>query len=142
MKIKIHEYQKLWLDLSFTTFISQGLDKISKKHGISFMIDEVQTGGGSTGKMWCHEYFDIEPDIMTFSKKMISGGIYHRSTHRPKHPGRILNTWLGDAHKTLLLAEVSIIIIVYLSFICKEDKFLFQCFIITLQRYKQFHIRL
>lgn len=84
----------------------QGLDKISKKHGISFMIDEVQTGGGSTGKMWCHEYFDIEPDIMTFSKKMISGGIYHRSTHRPKHPGRILNTWLGDAHKTLLLSEV------------------------------------
>ena len=75
------------------------------------MIDEVQTGGGSTGKMWCHEYFDIEPDIMTFSKKMISGGIYHRSTHRPKHPGRILNTWLGDAHKTLLLSEVNVIII-------------------------------
>merc|ERR1711981_367323 len=84
----------------------QGLEKISKKYGISLMIDEVQTGGGSTGKMWCHEYFDIEPDIMTFSKKMISGGIYHRSTHRPKHPGRILNTWLGDAHKTLLLSEV------------------------------------
>ena len=84
----------------------QGLDKICKKHGISFMIDEVQTGGGSTGKMWCHEYFDIEPDIMTFSKKMISGGIYHRSTHRPQQPGRILNTWLGDAHKTLLLSEV------------------------------------
>merc|ERR1712001_348301 len=82
------------------------IEKKSKKHGISFMIDEVQTGGGSTGKMWCHEYFDIEPDIMTFSKKMISGGIYHRSTHRPKHPGRILNTWLGDAHKTLLLSEV------------------------------------
>ena len=70
------------------------------------MIDEVQTGGGSTGKMWCHEYFDIEPDIVTFSKKMISGGIYHRSTHRPQKPGRILNTWLGDAHKTLLLTEV------------------------------------
>ena len=79
------------------------------------MIDEVQTGGGSTGKMWCHEYFDIEPDIMTFSKKMISGGIYHRSTHRPKHPGRILNTWLGDAHKTLLLSEVKIIMKSYLS---------------------------
>jgi len=84
----------------------QGLDKICKKRGISFMIDEVQTGGGSTGKMWCHEYFDIEPDIMTFSKKMISGGIYHRSSHRPQQPGRILNTWLGDAHKTLLLSEV------------------------------------
>lgn len=84
----------------------QGLEKISKKYGISLMVDEVQTGGGSTGKMWCHEHFDIEPDIMTFSKKMISGGIYHRSTHRPKQPGRILNTWLGDAHKTILLNAV------------------------------------
>merc|ERR1712062_53166 len=84
----------------------QGLDRICKKHGISFMIDEVQTGGGSTGKMWCHEYFDIEPDIMTFSKKMISGGIYHRSSHRPQHPGRIQNTWVGDSHKFLLLSEV------------------------------------
>merc|ERR1719507_1901651 len=70
------------------------------------VVEPIQAGGGSTGKMWCHEYFDIEPDIMTFSKKMISGGIYHRSSHRPKHPGRILNTWLGDAHKTLLLSEV------------------------------------
>ena len=70
------------------------------------MVDEVQTGGGSTGKMWCHEHFDIEPDLMTFSKKMISGGIYHRSSHRPQHPGRIQNTWVGDSHKLLLLSEV------------------------------------
>jgi len=84
----------------------QGVDKISKKYGISLMIDEVQTGGGSTGKMWCHEYFDIEPDIMTFSKKMISGGIYSKSSVRPQQPGRILNTWLGDAHKIILLSEV------------------------------------
>lgn len=84
----------------------QGLDRIAKKYEISLMIDEVQTGGGSTGKMWCHEHFDIEPDIMTFSKKMISGGIYHRASHRPKQPGRILNTWLGDAHKMILLNEV------------------------------------
>ena len=71
------------------------------------MIDEVQTGGGSTGKMWCHEYFDIEPDVMTFSKKMISGGIYSRAALRPQQPGRILNTWLGDAHKIILLSEVT-----------------------------------
>ena len=70
------------------------------------MVDEVQTGGGSTGKMWCHEHFDIEPDLMTFSKKMISGGIYHRSSHRPQLPGRIQNTWVGDSHKLLLLSEV------------------------------------
>ena len=38
----------------------QGLDKIAHKHDISLLVDEVQTGGGSTGKMWCHEHFDLE----------------------------------------------------------------------------------
>ena len=43
---------------------------------------------------------------MTFSKKMLSGGIYHKSTHRPAQPGRIINTWVGDPHKLLLLEAV------------------------------------
>merc|ERR1711963_260485 len=84
----------------------QGLDKICKKYDISFMIDEVQTGGGSTGKMWGHEHFELEdgPDIVSFSKKMLSGGIFHKESHRPKHPGRIINTWVGDPHKMILLS--------------------------------------
>jgi len=86
----------------------QGLDRIAHKHDISFLIDEVQTGGGSTGKMWCHEHFQLEhgPDLMTFSKKVLSGGIYHKSSIRPSHPGRIINTWVGDPHKVLLLEAV------------------------------------
>lgn len=41
-------------------------------------MDEVQTGCGPTGKMWCHEHFDLpEPaDFVTFSKKMLTGGFY------------------------------------------------------------------
>jgi 4-aminobutyrate aminotransferase/(S)-3-amino-2-methylpropionate transaminase len=60
--------------------------------------------------MWCHEWFDMPygPDIVTFSKKMISGGIFHNVEHRPPHPARILNTWLGDPHKVLILREVSL----------------------------------
>jgi hypothetical protein len=49
----------------------------------------------------------FSPDIVTFSKKMLSGGIFHRSTHRPKQPGRIINTWVGDPHKVLMLEAVS-----------------------------------
>ena len=99
-------------------FVLQGVEKICKKYDISFMMDEVQTGGGSTGslffvpkwliwpknsmvpnfisgKMWGHEHFELEdgPDIVSFSKKMLSGGIFHKESHRPKHPGRIINTW-------------------------------------------------
>ena len=43
---------------------------------------QVQTGGGATGKMWCHEHFGIEADVVSFSKKMVSGGIFHNLEHR------------------------------------------------------------
>lgn len=78
-------------------------------------MDEVQTGGGSSGKMWAHEWFDLPhgPDAVTFSKKMISGGIYHSSEIRPPQPGRILNTWLGDPHKVIILDEVRILLWTY-----------------------------
>jgi len=84
----------------------QGLQRIARKWDVSLMMDEVQTGGGSTGKMWCHEHFNIQPDVVSFSKKMMSGGIYHNMEHRPPHPGRILNTWIGDPHKIILLEQV------------------------------------
>jgi len=84
----------------------QGMERICQKYDISLMMDEVQTGGGGTGKMWAHQHFNISPDVVSFSKKMISGGIYHKLSHRPAHPGRILNTWVGDPHKIVLLEKV------------------------------------
>merc|ERR550517_1332475 len=69
-------------------------------------MDEVQTGGGATGKMWCHEHFGIQADVVSFSKKMVSGGIFHNMEHRPPHPGRILNTWVGDPRKIIILEQV------------------------------------
>jgi len=84
----------------------RGVKEICKRRDISLMMDEVQTGGGSTGKMWCHEHFGIEADIVSFSKKMLSGGIFHNLEHRPAHPGRILNTWAGDPHKVIMLEQV------------------------------------
>lgn len=57
----------------------QQLQQIAKKNGAAFLIDEVQTGGGPSGKMWCHEHFNLPtpPDIVTFSKKMQMGGYFH-----------------------------------------------------------------
>ncbi len=45
-------------------------------------------------------------DAVTFSKKMLSGGIYHKSSLRPAQAGRIINTWVGDPHKVLMLDAV------------------------------------
>lgn len=86
----------------------KGLQKICAQNDATYLIDEVQTGGGPTGKMWAHEHFDLpeSPDIVTFSKKMLTGGIYHRKDLRPKQAYRIFNTWVGDPSKLLLLEAV------------------------------------
>lgn len=83
----------------------QELQKIVAKNGAIFLMDEVQTGGGPTGKMWAHEHFDLPeaPDVVSFSKKMLTGGFFHKTELRPKQPYRILNTWVGDPSKLLLL---------------------------------------
>ncbi|XP_076265211.1 4-aminobutyrate aminotransferase, mitochondrial-like [Rhynchophorus ferrugineus] len=86
----------------------QGLQSITKKYNAGLLIDEVQTGAGATGKMWCHQYFNLQspPDIVTFSKKMLTGGFYHNLDMRPKQAYRIFNTWLGDPGKIYLLEAV------------------------------------
>ena len=68
----------------------RGLQRLCRKHDIQLIIDEVQTGGGATGKMWCHEHFSLEEgaDLVTYSKKMLAAGIYHKKDLAPKHPAR------------------------------------------------------
>ena len=86
----------------------QGLQKICAKHDIVYLMDEVQTGGGPTGKLWAHEYFELDgpPDIVTFSKKMLTGGMYNKPELSPKQGYRIFNTWVGDPGKLILLEAV------------------------------------
>lgn len=50
-----------------------GLRQVCDEHGILLIVDEVQAGGGRTGKMWGHEHFGIEPDIIAWAKGMGSG---------------------------------------------------------------------
>jgi len=40
-----------------------------------FILDEIQTGVGLSGKMWAHEHFDFQPDILAFGKKTQVCGI-------------------------------------------------------------------
>lgn len=86
----------------------QSLQKIGKKYGVALLIDEVQTGGGPTGKMWCHEHFNLPspPDVVTFSKKMQLGGYFHSEDFVPPQAYRVFNTWMGDPGKLLLLETV------------------------------------
>lgn len=45
-----------------------------EQRDILLVIDEVQTGNGRTGKMYCYEHYDIKPDIVTTAKG-IGGGL-------------------------------------------------------------------
>ncbi len=49
------------------------LYKIAKKYGILYVVDEVQSGMGRTGKMFAIEHFGVEPDIMALAKGIASG---------------------------------------------------------------------
>ena len=74
--------------------------------GIYMIVDEVQTGVGVSGKMWAHEHWNLTspPDFVTFAKKMISCGIYHRPEHSMITPYRHFNTWMGDPVRAHLTA--------------------------------------
>jgi len=95
-------------DFHGSAYWFQGLQNLCNKYGIQLLIDEVQTGGGATGKMWCHEHFNLEEgaDLVTFSKKMLAGGVYHKKDLGPKQPARIFNTWVGEPSKLVLLEAV------------------------------------
>jgi 4-aminobutyrate aminotransferase / (S)-3-amino-2-methylpropionate transaminase / 5-aminovalerate transaminase len=56
-----------------TEFV-QGVRRICDQHGIVFVVDEVQTGYGRTGKMWAIEHHGVEPDLMVVAKS-IAGGL-------------------------------------------------------------------
>jgi L-lysine 6-transaminase len=78
------------------------LRRICDDKEIMFIIDEVQTGVGITGKMWAHEHFDIKPDILAFGKKtQICGIMVGKRVDEIKDnvfvvKSRLNSTWAGN----------------------------------------------
>jgi 4-aminobutyrate aminotransferase/(S)-3-amino-2-methylpropionate transaminase len=50
------------------------LQRICLERGISFVLDEVQTGMGRTGKMFASEHWNLSPDVMAIAKG-VGGGL-------------------------------------------------------------------
>ncbi|KAF1965755.1 ornithine aminotransferase [Bimuria novae-zelandiae CBS 107.79] len=48
---------------------------LCEKHNVLLICDEIQTGIARTGKMLCHEWSGIKPDLVLLGKA-ISGGMY------------------------------------------------------------------
>ncbi|CAI4062642.1 hypothetical protein N7582_002185 [Saccharomyces uvarum] len=90
-------------------YFLQKLRDITLKHNVVYIIDEVQTGVGATGKLWCHEYADIQPpvDLVTFSKKFQSAGyFFHDPKFIPNRAYRQFNTWCGEPARMIIAGAI------------------------------------
>ncbi len=73
-----------------------------------FIVDEVQTGLYATGDVWAHQAWQLDdaPDIITFSKKMLTGGFYYKPHLTAPFTYQVFNTWMGDAMRSIQLQTV------------------------------------
>ena len=58
----------------FTTEFLKAVRKLTTDSGLLLIFDEIQTGIGRTGKMFCWQHAGVQPDIMTLAKG-IGGGV-------------------------------------------------------------------
>ena len=78
------------------------LRRLCDDHEMMFILDEVQTGVGLTGKMWAYEHFDFKPDILAFGKKtqvcgiMVGDRVDEIKDNVFNVPSRLNSTWGGN----------------------------------------------
>jgi len=60
------------INVAAKDFVS-GLSKLCAEKKLLLIVDEVQTGVGRTGKLFCYQHYGITPDIMTLAKSLGGG---------------------------------------------------------------------
>jgi ornithine--oxo-acid transaminase len=53
----------------------KGIEALCKKHRVLFVCDEIQSGLGRTGTMFCFQHEGVRPDVVIVGKAL-SGGFY------------------------------------------------------------------
>ncbi len=91
------------------------MQELCKQNDALFVLDEVQTGVGTTGTRWAYEALGLEPDVVAFAKKVQLGGVMagRRVDDEPENvfrvSGRISSTWgggLADMVRSTRILEV------------------------------------
>jgi 4-aminobutyrate aminotransferase-like enzyme len=74
---------------------------LTKIYEVALIFDEVQTGFGSTGRLWAHERFDLPfpPDIVTWAKKAQNGVLFVSDELATffQEEKKFNTTWEGDS---------------------------------------------
>ncbi|MGW4792303.1 L-lysine 6-transaminase [Nonomuraea sp. NPDC004297] len=79
----------------------RAMQDLCHEYDALFILDEVQTGGGTTGSAWAYQQLGLAPDVVAFAKKVQVGGIMagRRVDQVPdnvfQQSGRINSTWGG-----------------------------------------------
>ncbi|HLT61882.1 MAG TPA: L-lysine 6-transaminase [Microlunatus sp.] len=79
----------------------QALQQLAHEHDALFIVDEVQTGCGTTGTPWAYQQLGLRPDVVAFAKKVQVGGIMagrrvdEVDANVFRVSGRINSTWGG-----------------------------------------------
>ncbi len=92
------------------------VSQICKKHNILLIMDEIQTGAGRTGKMWCTQWWpNLDFDMMTVAKgigggQVISGLLGRAEIMDETHPGGLGGTFGGHpASCAAALAQIALV---------------------------------
>ncbi|NQU06170.1 MAG: L-lysine 6-transaminase [Calditrichaeota bacterium] len=89
-------------DNHFRSEFLRDLQALCNENDIMFIVDEIQSGMGITGKMWAFEHHGLRPDMICFGKKSqicgflctdkidsVENNVFHTSS-------RINSTWGGN----------------------------------------------
>jgi 4-aminobutyrate aminotransferase len=72
----------------------KGVQQICKEHDLLFIVDEVQSGFGRTGRWFGHEHYDVNPDVMIMAKGLASGFPLSGIATRPD----LMEAWIPGSH--------------------------------------------
>lgn len=78
----------------------QQLQTLCHKHNVVFIMDEVQSGYGRSGKFFAHQYANVQPDIIAIAKGMGNGFPIGGILISPKFEAKkgMLGTTFGGNH--------------------------------------------
>lgn len=63
----------------------QGIQHLCRDRQVLFMVDEVQTGFGRTGRFWAYEHAGVDPDVVTIAKALGGGIAIGACLAKPEH---------------------------------------------------------
>jgi len=89
-------------DNHFRPEFLRALRDLAHENQALLIFDEVQTGMGLTGRMWCHQHDDVRPDLLAFGKKaqvcgMMAGSMIDQEPDNVfTVSSRLNSTWGGN----------------------------------------------